>query len=335
MSITTDLTKVHLQRSQLWTGEMKESLKDRLEGEGYVRWIADPDGDTMNIPSVGDATIRDYSEDSDVQYSSLDTGNFQFSITEYKQSGLYITRKARQDSAYAAELEASFVPKMNRAHGEVLESDIWGLAAAGGGIGGAGQTATSQELINGAAHRMVASGGSNAARTLALTDFTKIVYGAQKAHLPGNLVGFVDPSVEHALNNLQTGALEVSNNPRFEGIVETGFGKDMRFVRNVFGIDIYVNNYLPHAGASAGVAESIDDGAVRTTSAANSVTNVFFSVGGEQDLTPFIGAWRQMPIVDSEWNKDKQREEYVVTSRYGLKLYRPENLFTILSDKVI
>ena len=51
MSITTDLTKVHLQRSQLWTGEMKESLKDRLEGEGYVRWIADPDGDTMNIPS--------------------------------------------------------------------------------------------------------------------------------------------------------------------------------------------------------------------------------------------------------------------------------------------
>ena len=74
---------------------------------------------------------------------------------------------------------------------------------------------------------------------------------------------------------------------------------------------------------------------LNVTSATNSVTNVFFSVGGEQDLTPFIGAWRQMPIVDSEWNKDKQREEYVVTSRYGLKLYRPENLFTILSDKVI
>ena len=162
MSITTDLTKVHLQRSQLWTGEMKESLKDRLEGEGYVRWIADPDGDTMNIPSVGDATIRDYSEDSDVQYSSLDTGNFQFSITEYKQSGLYITRKARQDSAYAAELEASFVPKMNRAHGEVLESDIWGLAAAGGGIGGAGQTAGEENLINGAAHRFVGTGTGSA-----------------------------------------------------------------------------------------------------------------------------------------------------------------------------
>jgi len=333
MSITTDLTKVHLQRSQLWTGEMKESLKDRLEGEGYVRWIADPDGDTMNIPSVGDATIRDYSEDSDVQYSSLDTGNFQFSITEYKQSGLYITRKARQDSAYAAELEASFVPKMNRAHGEVLESDIWGLAAAGGGIGLSGQLATNTNSINGAAHRMVGTGtgSSSGNRKVGISDFTKIVYGAQKAHLPGNLVGFVDPSVEYALNNISN-ITDVSNNPRYEGIVETGFGKDMRFVKNIFGIDIYVNNYLPHAGASAGVAETIGG---LDVSATNSVTNVFFSVGGEQDLTPFIGAWRQMPIVDSEWNKDKQREEYVVTSRYGLKLYRPENLFTILSDKVI
>lgn len=332
MSITTDLTKVHLQRSQLWTGEMKESLKDRLEGEGYVRWIADPDGDTMNIPSVGDATIRDYSEDSDVQYSSLDTGNFQFSITEYKQSGLYITRKARQDSAYAAELEASFVPKMNRAHGEVLESDIWGLAAAGGGIGGSGQTGGDKNAINGADHRLVASVGSDGSKTVGIADFTKIVYGAQKAHLPGNLVGFVDPSVEYAINNLAA-TTGFGDNPRFEGIVETGFGKDMRFVKNIFGIDIYVNNYLPAANASESIADS--QGVTRVVSAANSVTNVFFSVGGEQDLTPFIGAWRQMPIVDSEWNKDKQREEYVVTSRYGLKLYRPENLFTLLSDKVI
>jgi hypothetical protein len=27
-----------------------------------------------------------------------------------------------------------------------------------------------------------------------------------------------------------------------------------------------------------------------------------------------------------------QREEYVVTARYGLKLYRPENAFVVITD---
>ena len=46
----------------------------------------------------------------------------------------------------------------------------------------------------------------------------------------------------------------------------------------------------------------------------------------------WVGAWRQMPKVDGEFNKDFQREEYVTTARYGVKIYRPENLVTILSD---
>ena len=39
-----------------------------------------------------------------------------------------------------------------------------------------------------------------------------------------------------------------------------------------------------------------------------------------------------MPNVDSEYNKDFQRDEYVTTARYGVKLFRPENLVTVLSD---
>jgi hypothetical protein len=50
------------------------------------------------------------------------------------------------------------------------------------------------------------------------------------------------------------------------------------------------------------------------------------------DVTPFIGAWAQSPKVDSEFNKDFQREEYVTTCRYGVKLYRPENFITVLSS---
>ena len=59
--------------------------------------------------------------------------------------------------------------------------------------------------------------------------------------------------------------------------------------------------------------------------------NLFFSAT-PGDTLPFVGAWRQMPEVDAQYNQDFQREEYVTTCRYGLKLYRPENLVTVISE---
>jgi hypothetical protein len=67
----------------------------------------------------------------------------------------------------------------------------------------------------------------------------------------------------------------------------------------------------------------------RTTAAG--VANIFMAAAGK-DLLPFMGAWRQMPKVDTDYNKDYQREEYLTTARYGLKVYRPENLVVVLSD---
>ena len=111
----------------------------------------------------------------------------------------------------------------------------------------------------------------------------------------------------------------MSNNPRWEGIIETGIGSGMRFIKNIFGFDFYVSNYLPTAN------ESI------TITTASGKANIFFSAASP-DLLPFMGAFRQMPKVDGEYNKDKQREEYVTTARYGLKVYRPENLVVVLTD---
>jgi hypothetical protein len=62
----------------------------------------------------------------------------------------------------------------------------------------------------------------------------------------------------------------------------------------------------------------------------NGVANYFFSASS--DVLPFVGSIRQAPKVDSEYNKDQQREEYVTTCRYGYKLFRPENLVVVLSD---
>lgn len=308
MSHTTSNTD-HLIRSEIWSNELKEVLEDELQGTGYVRWLTEfPDGTTFTIPSIGQGTVRDYNENEPVVYDALDTGEFQFSITEYLSSATYITNKAKQDLFYMNELVSSFVPKQARAIQEHVETSIMNLAMS--------QTADDLNNINGAPHRFVGSGTNE---VIALADFAKALYSLKKANVPQtNLVAIVDPSVEYTLNTL-TNLTNVSNNPMWEGIITSGIANGMRFVKNIYGFDVYTSNYLPDAN------ETIDG----VTTAAGKA-NLFFSAA--PDVLPFIGAWRQMPTVDSEYNKDKQRDEYVTTARYGVKLYRPENLICVLTD---
>ena len=310
-----------LTRSEIWSTQLKEVLQDELNAQGWVNWLSEfPDGDQFTVPSIGESTMRDYTEDTDVVFDALDTGEFTFAITEYKSAGHYITEKARQDLFYASQLEAKFVPSQARALAETLETDILALAAAGAS---GGQTAAGLNNINGAPHRFVGSGTNE---TFAIADAAKALFSLKKANVPGsNLVAIVDPSVEYELNTL-TNLVNVSNNPRWEGIIETGIGSDMRFIRNIFGFDFYVSNYLADAGATQNGAETIDS----VTTAAGKC-NVFMSAAGS-DIMPFMGAMRQMPKVDAGYNMHKQREEYVTTARYGLKVYRPENLVVILTD---
>ena len=309
MAHTTSNTD-HLIRSELWSSDLKDVLEDSLQATGYVRWLTEfPDGDVFTIPSIGQASVRNYQEDTPIQYDAIDTGEFQFEITEYLSSATYITNKQKQDSFYMNELVSSFVPKQSRAIMEHVETNIYGLQAQ--------QTADDPNTINQAAHRRVATGTSN---VIAPEDFAYALYALKKANVPQrNLIAIVDPSVEYILNTM-TNLVNVSNNPMWEGIIADGIAQDMRFVKNVYGFDVWCSNYL-----SAGINETIDGTAIT-----DGVANLFFSA--ESTVLPFIGAWRQMPNVDSEYNKDFQRDEYVTTARYGVKLYRPENLIVTLSN---
>ena len=115
----------HLIRSEIWSSELKDVLLDDLQAQGYVRWLSEfPDGNTFTIPSIGTANVRDYYEGDSVVYDAMDTGEFQFSISEYVSSATYITNKAKQDSFYMNELVSSFVPKQRRAIEEKLETKI-------------------------------------------------------------------------------------------------------------------------------------------------------------------------------------------------------------------
>ena len=304
-------------RSELWSKQLKTVLEDELMATGYVNWLSEfPDGNTFTIPSIGEATVRDYVEDTGVVYDSLDTAEFQMTITEYLSSATYITEKAKQDSFYMSQLTSSFVPKMQRAISEKIETDVLDLARTG-------QTISGTNTINGADHRFVASGTNQVITT---ADFAKALYALKKANVPQtNLVAIVDPSVEYTINTL-TNLSNVSNNPMWEGIIATGIASGMRFLKNIYGFDVYTSNYLAGAGAAGAGAETVD-----SVTVADGVANVFFSAAGG-DINPFMGAWRQMPKVDGEYNKDFQREEHIVTARYGLSLYRPENLVVVLSD---
>lgn len=313
MSGFTTSNSDHLTRSEIWSTELKEILEDDLQAMGYVNWLTEfPDGTTFTIPSIGQATVRDYVENDPVVYDAMDTGEFQFSITEYLSSATYITNKNKQDIFYMNQLVSSFVPKQRRAIEEHVESTVFALQS--------GQTAANRNLINTAPHRIVANEGG-ADDLMQIEDFAKALYSLKKANVPQtNLVAIVDPSVEFSMNT-KTNLVNVSNNPMWEGIISSGIATGMRFMKNIYGFDVYTSNYLADISS-----ETVNSDAVT-----NGKANLFFSAAGG-DIMPFVGAWRQMPNVDSEYNKDKQRDEYVTTCRYGAKLYRPENLVVILSD---
>lgn len=301
----------YLIRSNLWSSELKEVFLAELYATKYIRMLDFPDGTTLNIPSIGQAEVTNYSEGEAIKYTAMDTGNFTFTITTYKASATYITQQMKQDSFYMSELVSSFVPKQRRAIMTAMEVDTLAL-------GPSAQTASNLNQINGGNHRFVASGTNN---VIAPKDFALAKFALRKAMVPmTNLVAIVDPSVEYALS-IMTGLVDTTYNPRWEGIIATGMSTGLRFFHSIYGFDVYVSDYLYGTAAS----ETINSRTVNSTN----VCNLFFSAAS--DVLPFVGSVRQAPRVDSEFNKDFQREEYVTTCRYGLKLYRPENLVVVMS----
>lgn len=317
MAMTTANTTL-LTRSDIWSTELKEILRDEMMAQRYVRMLEGfPDGDTFHIPSIGQAQVDNYAEDTAVTYRPLDTGEFTFSVDKYLSSATYMTKKAEQDIFYANELMSRFVPEQERAIMEHFETTT--MAAAEAGV-----AANSAEAIDGIAHRIAGGNGG----VIELADFAYARYALKKANVPDQaMVAIVDPSVEFILNTL-TNIVNVSNNPMFEGLVRDGIATGMRFVANVYGFDVYTSNYL--AEATDDDLNERDGTTGQDFSSTAGKVNLFFSAS--PTVNPFVGAWRQMPEVDYEYNKDFQRHEFVTTARYGVKLYRPENMVRIVSN---
>lgn len=308
----TDMNTQNLIRTQLWSRQIKELLLDELNAMKFVRIIQDfPDGYTLNIPSIGEAETADFQENQAVKYNQMDTGNFQFSFDTYKYSANAISEKFKRDSFYSQDVIAAFVPRQHRALMEAVETNIFAKA-------NAGQTSGNLNVINTANHRWVGAGSSQA---ITLPDFAKAQYALTKANVPLiNLCAVVDPSVAYTLQTQANLVNLLTPNQMWGDITREGIVTGFKFRFNVYGFDIYVSNYLP-----AIASETINSVAV-----SNGVANYFFSAT-PGDTCPWIGAFRQEPTVYSEFNKDLQQTEYLTIAEWGFKLYRPENLVTILT----
>lgn len=306
-------------RTNIWSRQIKELLLDELNAMKFVRIISDfPDGFTINIPSIGEAETADFTEGQAIKYNAMDTGNFTFSFDQYKYSANAISEKFKRDSFYSADVISAFVPRQHRALMEAVESRILAQVQGTGG-----QTTGSTNVINLADHRWVGTGaGIGGTQAISYQDFARARYALTKANVPlTNLVAIVDPSTAFTLETQTNMVSLLTPMPHGERIVQEGAVTGFKFRFNVYGFDIYESNYLP-----AIASETISS--IATT---NAVANYFFSAAGG-DTMPWVGAFRQMPTVYSEFNKDLQQEEYLTIAEYGFKLYRPENMVTVLTQ---
>lgn len=303
-------------RSELWADEIEEILHEMLLAVNITRTVDFPDGTELTFPSIGTPTVRSRGDGAPFAYDALDTGEFSLYLRDEVYSSNSISKKLRQDSRWINEVGAQMPSLQAIAIMERYESDL--LALANHQFDGQ----NTDNAINGTPHRWVAKGAN---QTMSLADFALVPYVMKKSKMSTNgLVGIVDPSVGNALDNLQN-IVNVSNNPRFEGIVETGISPNMRFVKSVYGVDVYESNLLVAANETINAAGA----GARTTT--NGVANIFTNVSNAA-LLPFMNAWKEQPTTKSEIDFDTDDLKTVTTARWGNGMAKDENLIVVLSD---
>lgn len=298
-------------RTNIWANEIKDVLQEELMLDTHVRWITEfPDGDTLNIPTFSEMTVRNYSEGALITLDDPTTGNFTLTITKYYQAGFKIPEKFRHDSFYVRQAETNFVGKLTRALMEQKESDIANLQS--------GQTTSNPNTINSVDHRYVAT-GTNEAITLADLQKAKLALDKAKVSRVGRR-GFFDPITTYQLQNISNVIQQDvygSNAHLKEGMNGT------TFVGRFAGFDMFESLLLDNS-----ISETIT--ATAPNSGSGTVTSGWANFIVGQDA--FIGAMRAMPDMRAWYDENTRSDVYHVTTNYGIKIYRPEALVVILSE---
>lgn len=268
-------------------------------------------GETLNIKTIGSATIQEVAEDTAIKYSAIDSGIVNLVISDYVGDAWHVSDKLRQDGSQVEALMAARSQESTRAIQEYFETRFFEEC-------NKAQAATDANLIAGFAHR-VASTATNG--IVQLSDLVDIKLAFDKANVPyAGRVGVVDTVIAATLDNLTTITHDVTEFGK--NILENGFDRDHQFLMNLYGFNLITSNRLAKDVTSDG-----------TTTIANNVANVFMSIL-DDNTKPMMAAWRQQPSVEGERNKDKARDEYVTRCRFGIGAQRLDTLAIYITSAV-
>ena len=305
--------------AEILSGEVLISLQKGFLPEGFTRDISEyKSGDKFKIPTLGEAIVRDVDPtETDLPVDNMSTGSVELTITKFKAAGNAVEDSWREDSESAADsMLAQIGASQLLALRKNWETDFLQAMYEV-------QTLNDANAFDGIAHKAASSGG-NGQITLEDINLQKFALDEAGASEEGRVL-IVPGIVEMTLNNLMGSDAVIANTPMFEGIVNTGFAKSMRFIRNIAGFDIYVNSRLPR------VEESTDLGAATTGSV---IQPCFAFVAGSDVEKPVMSAWRRMPKVTGERQESKEREIFWTTARYGFGTQRKETLSTVMVSAV-
>jgi len=298
--------------SEQYSAFILRNLHDGLLPGNFFRNVSDfGSGNTLHIKTIGTVTIQDGAEDVPFDYSPIESGEVTLTITDYVGDAWYVTDELREDGAQVEALMAGRSQESTRAIQEVFETRF--LAKCN-----SLQTNANANLINGFAHRLASAEGSN---RMQLADLIKMKLAFDKANIPmAGRVALVDPVTAATLDGLTSIGRDVT--PFGEKILQNGFDRDHTFLMNLYGWNIITSNRLAKGTFSDG-----------TTSVTNGVANVFMSVA-DDNTKPIMAAWRRMPRVEGERNKDKRRDEFVTSARWGLGGQRVDTLGIYITSAV-
>ena len=286
------------------------NLNDGLLPGQFYRNVSDfGSGSTLHIKTVGTVTIQDGAEEVPFDYTPIESGEVTLTITDYVGDAWYVTDVLRDDGAQVEALLSACSQESTRAIQETFETRF--LAKAN-----SSQTNANANTINGFAHRIASAETNN---VISLNHLISMKLAFDKANVPvGGRVAIVDPVVAATFDKTINFGRDVT--PFGENILQNGFAREHSFIMNLYGWNIITSNRLPTGTFSDG-----------TTSVSNAVANIFMCVA-DDNTKPIMAAWRRMPKVEGERNKDLRRDEFVTSARWGFGTQRVDTLGVVITS---
>jgi len=286
------------------------NLQDGLLPGQFYRNVSDfGSGSTLHIKTVGTVTIQDGAEEVPFDYTPIESGEVTLTITDYVGDAWYVTDELREDGAQVEALMSARSQESTRAIQETFETRFLSKC-------NSSQDNADPNTINGFAHRIASAEVNN---VISLNHLISMKLAFDKANVPvGGRVAIVDPVVAATFDKTINFGRDVT--PFGENILQNGFAREHSFIMNLYGWNIITSNRLPTGSFSDG-----------TTTVASGVANIFMCVA-DDNTKPVMAAWRRMPKVEGERNKDLRRDEYVTSARWGFGTQRVDTLGVVITS---